>query len=157
MHHTYTHTYIHTTSIHPSIHTCIHSYRHTYIHACIHPFAYSDTGSRASRPLALLAGLRSGCSFAPAACQWPKSMRSAGCVALRLRFFARAWPQGLDFARSDGPRDDPGGDFRDRNGCFFDVVSFEKRTTRKTSDVLKTSVFPRFFHTSQRWCVDGKR
>ena len=72
-------------------------------------------------------------------------MRPAGCVALRVRFFARTWPSDFDFARSGGPRDAPEVDFRGRNGCFFDVFSFDKRMTRKTSDLLKTSVFLSFF------------
>ena len=68
------------------------------------PFEGSHTCTRGGRPRALLAGPAFRSLVRPAAFDWLKNMRSAGCVALRLRFFARTWPLGLDFARSDGPR-----------------------------------------------------
>ena len=76
------------------------------------PFEGSQTGSRA-HPLRFgLAQAAFAPSFALAALERQKDMRSAGCVALRLRFCARTWPFDLDFARSDGFWEAPDVDFR---------------------------------------------
>ena len=68
------------------------------------PFEGSHTGFRAGARRADPGGAAFRSLERPAAFDWLKNMRSAGCVALWLRFCARTWPSGRDFARSDGPR-----------------------------------------------------
>ena len=63
-------------------------------------FSYRDS---AVLPPALLVWPAFRSLVRSAALDWLKNMRAAGCVALWLRFFARTWPLGLDFGRSDGP------------------------------------------------------
>ena len=77
----------------------------------IYPFEGSHTGPRGGPAPCAPRWTAFRCSFALPAFDQLKNMRSAGCVALWLRFFARTWPFDLDFARSDGLRDAPNVEF----------------------------------------------
>ena len=73
------------------------------------------------------------------------------------RFGARLNRFGTRNSSPEPLRDAPGLDFRAQNGCFFDVFLHEERSTRKTSEVLKTSIFPWFFACRKLFAQVQKR
>ena len=70
---------------------------------CTYPFDYSHTWFRRQPPACAPRWATFAPSFAVTALEKLKNMRSARCVALWLRFFARTWLFDLDFARSGVP------------------------------------------------------
>ena len=74
-------------------------------------------------------------------------MRSAGCVALWLRFFARTWLFDLDFARSDGLRDAP----RTLQGS-----TFKAETMVFSTFFASASTLPHDLPTLTKHCVGAR-